>query len=68
MPDNLNDIVYHIHYLFGSYIKGIFSHKMFGFNITPEAIACIVGPIIMLGARRTLNLQSFLPEKIDKHE
>ena len=33
-------------------------HKMFGLNITPEAI---VGPIIMLGAR--LNLQSFTPKK-----
>ena len=29
-------------------IKGIFSRKMFGFDITPEAI---VEPIIILGAR-----------------
>ena len=57
MPDNLYEIVHHIRYLFGSYIKCIFSRKMFGFNITPEAIACIVGPAIILGARRTLNLQ-----------
>ena len=43
-------------------MKGIFSRKMFEIIITPEAIACIVGPIMMLGARRTLNLQSFIPK------
>ena len=44
-------------------VKGIFSCEMIGLNITPESIACIVGPIIMLGAGRTLNLLSLLPEK-----
>ena len=44
-------------------LKGILSRKMFGFNITSGAIACIVRHSIMLGAGRTLNLKSFLPKK-----
>ena len=32
----------------GFWFQGVFSRKMFGFNIAPEAV---VGPVIMLGAR-----------------
>ena len=40
------------------YIKAIFSRKLFGFNIIPEAI---VGPLVMLGARWVvLSLADFI--------
>ena len=40
--------------------KAIFLHKLFGFNITSEAI---VGPILMLGTRWFVNnnLNTLLP-------
>ena len=33
---------------------------MFGLNITPEAIACIVGPIMVLGAEGSMFRRSFV--------
>ena len=45
-------------------IKPRYSHTIFGFTITPEAI---VGPIIMLGARFVKN-KNFLHLKIAKHK